>query len=168
MPEIPPCLPLCQMGEKRRSGLLRTLRSANRNRPWPLFKREQASARASGDGEHTESVEAKACPVDSLRPSRLVGEELSVEGGLSEIFPHDRHGAPVGFQEEKGAFDFAVLVREIERKHLVWKDAQFRAAGDIHPPPISSVHSFGLRQLIGGHETDSGLAAGEFQRHHDL
>jgi hypothetical protein len=37
-------LPLRQMGEKKRLGLSNALRSAKRNRPWPLLKCEQASA----------------------------------------------------------------------------------------------------------------------------
>jgi hypothetical protein len=96
-----------------------------------------------------ETVETKAGAMNALGPRGFIREEFAVNGALGKILSQDGHRGPIGFQEEKGAFAVAILVREIERKYPIWNDLQLQSAGCIHVPPKLSAGSIGQRNFIG-------------------
>src|ERR1700730_12342164 len=68
--------------------------------------------RTRRDGQDPDVRDAKVGRVKALPPGLPVAEELAPEGGLVETLPRNRHGAPVGFEEE--VCESAVLRRSGE------------------------------------------------------
>jgi len=85
--------------------------------------------------------------------------------------PRDRHGAPVSFEEEKGARRVAVCVGILNGEHAVGDDAKLQAAVHLHMPLERwALCASGLwqGQILIHEELEATFPTGHFHRHHHL
>jgi hypothetical protein len=112
-----------------------------------------------------------------LAPGFRVREKFAVEGGLEKTVAYERHGGPVGFEEEEGAVSAVRLIREVKSEELVGDHPEvgaLHALADPHPPPhrVPPLSRFLGRlgeDLCGRDQTHAPMrAASDFEAHHDV
>lgn len=132
---------------------------------------------ARGHSEDPEVRDAEVGLVVSLPPCLLVADELAQEARLREPIPRDRHGAPVGFEEEECVPP--VLRRVLEAKAedpigfhsqavrlAAMADLDLPAEGQAQPPGFCRRRG---EHLLGRDELHPLAApAGDLEGDHDL
>jgi len=106
--------------------------------------------------------------VNLLRPGCFVGEKFPIKRGLCQSASHNRHGAPVGFEEKIHPLWLGVLIRVFQCEYPVGDDAELDAARRLYAP-LERLPFRAKRKLVFVEKSDAvTFSAGEFNRHHHV